>query len=198
MTSDGRQNDERLAALAKGGDISALERLISRYAKAFRANEAALSALGLEPDDVSQEAMIAVINAVRSYSPERSVSFRTYVTVCIDNRVRSLLRSQSGKKHKPLNESISFGDLSEHGGADTPQVSLKFSEDPEALVIKQEHDRHIWQQIVSVLSDLERAVFTAYLSGYTYEEIARQFGLSVKSVDNALQRSKLKLKSIEF
>ena len=65
-------------------------------------------------------------------------------------------------------------------------------------MIKQEYDQHIWQQIVSVLSDLERAVFTAYLRGYTYEEIARQFGLSIKSVDNALQRSKLKLKSIEF
>ncbi len=196
MASDGRQNDEQLAALAKGGDISALERLIARYAKAFRANEAALSALGLERDDLSQEAMIAVINAVRSYSPGKSASFRAYVTACISNRIRSLLRSQSGKKHRPLNESLSFGELSEDGG--TPQVSLKFSEDPEALVIKQEYDRHIWQQIVSVLSDLERAVFTAYLSGYTYEEIARQFGLGVKSVDNALQRSKLKLKSIEF
>ena len=142
--------------------------------------------------------MIAVINAVRSYSASKSVSFKTYVTACINNRVRSLLRSQSGKKHRPLNESVSFDELSESGGAVTPQLSLKFSEDPEALVIKQEYDQHIWQQIVSVLSDLERAVWTAYLRGDTYEEIARQFGLSIKSVDNALQRSKLKLKSIEF
>ena len=198
MASYGRQNDEQLAALAKSGDISALEQLIARYARAFRANGAALSALGLEPDDISQETMIAVINAVRSYSSSKSASFKTYVTACINNRVRSLLRSQSGKRHRPLNESVSFDELSESGGAVTPQLSLKFSEDPEALVIKQEYDQHIWQQIVSVLSDLERAVFTAYLRGYTYEEIARQFGLSVKSVDNALQRSKLKLKSIEF
>ncbi len=198
MASDGRQNDEQLALLARDGDVQALERLVTRYAKVFRAKDIGLSSVGLDSDDVTQEVMIAVIDAVGSYSPGGGASFATYAAVCINNRIRSLIRSHSGSRNRPLNESILFGELSELGAADTQQLPLKFSEDPEALVIEQEYDRQIWQQIVSVLSDFELAVFRAHLSGFSYKETAEKLGCSVKSVDNALQRSKLKLKSIEF
>lgn len=195
MTASARQADEELVVLAKDGDTAALEKLLSRYSNAFRENTSKLSALGLDSDDISQESMIAVIEAVRSFSPAKQVSFKAFVSVCISNRIKSLLRYHSSKKHSPLNDRLPLGDIE---SPDTLQISLKFSEDPEALVIKQEYDRHIWQQIVSVLSDFECAAFKAYLRGYSYEEMAQQFGCTVKSVDNALQRSKLKLKSIEF
>ncbi|MBQ3049743.1 MAG: sigma-70 family RNA polymerase sigma factor [Oscillospiraceae bacterium] len=190
-----RQADEELVILAKSGDTSALEKLLSRYSTASIENTPKLSSLGLDSDDIVQESMLAVIEAVRSFSPEKQTSFKTFASVCISNRVRSLLRQHSSKKYSPLNDRLPLGDAE---SPDTLQISLKFSEDPEALVIKQEYDRHIWQQIVSVLSDFECAAFKAYLRGYSYEEMAHQFGCTVKSVDNALQRSKLKLKSIEF
>ncbi|MBE6883572.1 MAG: sigma-70 family RNA polymerase sigma factor [Ruminococcaceae bacterium] len=195
MAVTGKRSDEELVLLAKGGDTSALEKLLSRYANAFRENSFTLSSLGLDSDDIAQESMLAVVEAVRSFSSAKQVSFKTFVLTCISNRIYSLLRSHAGKKHSPLNERLP---LKEIDSCDTLQFSLKFSEDPEALVIKQEHDRHIWQQIDSVLSDFECAAFKAYLSGYSYEEMAKQFGCSVKSIDNALHRSKLKLKSIEF
>jgi RNA polymerase sporulation-specific sigma factor len=46
------------------------------------------------------------------------------------------------------------------------------------------------------LSELERNILKLYLSGHTYEEMAAFFNLSTKSVDNALQRVRRKLRLV--
>jgi len=52
------------------------------------------------------------------------------------------------------------------------------------------------QQMAMLLSGLERNALKFYLSGHTYEEIAAFLNLSTKSVDNALQRVRRKLRSV--
>ena len=44
---------------------------------------------------------------------------------------------------------------------------------------------------------MERQVLKLYLEGGSYEEIAEEMGRSEKSVDNAIQRLKKKLKKVE-
>jgi RNA polymerase sporulation-specific sigma factor len=44
------------------------------------------------------------------------------------------------------------------------------------------------------LTETERNVIGCYMTGRSYGEIAQTLGISVKSVDNAMQRSRKKLR----
>ena len=54
----------------------------------------------------------------------------------------------------------------------------------------------IESRIDEALSPLERKVLAAYLDGKSYQEIAKNLGRHVKSIDNALQRVKHKLEKL--
>lgn len=54
----------------------------------------------------------------------------------------------------------------------------------------------IFEKIYSALSELEWRVFQLYLSGLAYNQIALKLGVSVKTVDNAMQRVRRKLKAV--
>ena len=51
-------------------------------------------------------------------------------------------------------------------------------------------------EIAVVLSPLERRVFSLYLRGKSYTEIAEKINKDEKSIDNALQRVKKKVEKI--
>ena len=53
----------------------------------------------------------------------------------------------------------------------------------------------IADKIKTRLSDFERTVLAIYLRGGSYAQIAAQTGKSVKSIDNAVQRIRRKLKA---
>ena len=65
--------------------------------------------------------------------------------------------------------------------------------DPKELVISREEFSDIEKKMEEILSELEWKVLMAYLDGKSYQEIADTLGRHVKSIDNALQRVKLKL-----
>ena len=67
--------------------------------------------------------------------------------------------------------------------------------DPETFVIEQENLQRLRTKIASILSPLERKVFTLYLGGYRYEEICEKLLLPRKSIDNALSRVRRKLRT---
>ena len=63
----------------------------------------------------------------------------------------------------------------------------------DGLVVKEECDR-LFGFIETQLSERERSILKLLLSGLSYGEIAQKLGSSSKSVDNALQRVRRKLK----
>ena len=64
---------------------------------------------------------------------------------------------------------------------------------PEDVIINREEMNMIHSKINDVLSSLEQEVLNQYLDGMSYQEIAKNLGRHVKSIDNALQRVKRKL-----
>ena len=57
-----------------------------------------------------------------------------------------------------------------------------------------EMEEDLLDDIKEKLSPLERKVILMYLQGMSSQEIAVQAGKSMKSIDNAIQRAKKKLK----
>ena len=66
--------------------------------------------------------------------------------------------------------------------------------DPETLFISQETVRQLLKQANERLSRMERQVLALYLDGMNYHQISEQMGKTPKSVDNALQRIRAKIK----
>ncbi len=65
---------------------------------------------------------------------------------------------------------------------------------PEQLVIEREDSRAIKEKLRNDLSRFERQVVQLYLQGLSYRQIAQQLGKEPKSIDNALQRIRGKIK----
>ncbi len=70
-------SDEALWRAASGGDSSAEERLIAKYAVLVRACSRPYFLAGGDSEDLIQEGMLGLLSAVRRFEPDREVSFRT-------------------------------------------------------------------------------------------------------------------------
>ena len=66
---------------------------------------------------------------------------------------------------------------------------------PEELVIGRESALQLKREIVKNLSSFEQQVIKLYLSGMGYVKIAEKLNKSEKSIDNALQRIKTKIRN---
>ncbi len=189
--NDSILTDEALCSRAAQGDQNAEESLALRYTHLVRACARPLFLMGGDSEDLTQEGMVGLLSAIRSYSPARKVSFRTYAETCVKNRMISAIRSASGKHHTPLNDSIPIEtplfDENCHSTAALPET------DPEELLITRENVQERLGSLFSKLSDYEAEILKLYLSGLSYSEIADQLGRPVKSVDNAIQRIRRKL-----
>lgn len=142
---------------------------------------------GIEPDDLFQEGIIGLLNAVRSYRPECGASFETFAYTCITNRLRSAVTAAGRNIY-----AVSYDEWqnSEHPLSEEPEGGA----DPQEIVAGREEMAR-WRQMVSQrLSDFERRAIGLFLNGYSYEEIAVVLHHPVKAVDNALQRARRKLR----
>lgn len=131
-------------------------------------------------EDLFQEGMLGFLSAVSSYQPDRNASFRTYASVCVNHRVISALRRSA----KAWEEALPDDNL----------IPGTRSMDPQDIFSAMEETRRIMEAVQSQLSRLERSVIEGYLAGERYEVIAQRLGVPVKSVDNALQRVRKKLR----
>ena len=74
--------------------------------------------------------------------------------------------------------------------------AIEASNSPEQLVIEQEVSRDLWNRVNSRLSPMEKQVLQFYLDGNNYMQIAGLMKKSPKSVDNALQRIRQKIRQM--
>lgn len=181
-------SDEALCLSAQSGDRRAEEYLVLRYTRLVTGLSRPLFLLGGETEDLIQEGMMGLINAIRDYRSDRS-SFYSFAEVCVKNRLFSAIRSAAGKHHTPLNDSVPI---------ETPlfdeqrQFSSLQVADPESQIISRETVAEKIALLSSRLSGFEAKVLRLYLSGLSNSEIANQTQHSPKSVDNAIQRVRRK------
>ena len=185
MCADNRTNetDASLVRLAKAGDGKALTSLLRNYRPMVEAISARYYGSGMEPEDLSQEGMLALLSAVYSFLPERSASFKTYAAVCISNRLKTVVRQAAAPKNVPLNTYVPLD-----------QVEIADNGDPVYKVISDEATAEIFRFFQNDLSPLENSVLKCFLKGYSYRETAAALGITEKGADNALQRIRSKLK----
>lgn len=188
------QDDELIRRL-RDGDGSVMDYLMEKYKDLVRRKARLMYLPGADQEDLIQEGMIGLFKAVRDYDPEKNAGFYSFAELCIRRQLISALKGASRLKHSPLNTYVSLNKPVQEDSERTLMDVLGGSrlDDPETLLISREEYTVITGKIERVLSDFEKQVLEAYLSGYSYRDIAKQTGAQPKSVDNALQRIKKKL-----
>ena len=188
--------DDKLAALAQSGNLDAEEALLKKYKDAVRIKANMYYMAGADEDDVMQEGMIGLMKAIRQYSPEREASFGTFAGICITRQIISAIRSADRDKHKALNTSVSLSRPLETGNeevtlADT--LSSGTGESPEEMLIFKDIVYYILHNGDNIFSEFDMNVLSEFIKGNDYEKIADKLGKNVKSVDNAMQRTRKKI-----
>lgn len=181
-------SDVQLAELYNGGNANAFTVLSDRYFKLIRSITSRYNISGLEPDDLTQEGLLGLLSAVKSYKTDKGASFNTYAAVCINRRIVTLLKRSGNSKKKALNNYVSLDD---------DEVVRSMTEggvNPEEMFIDRENLSDLEKSISIWLSEKEKRVLELYIAGESYGGIGAALGLSKKSVDNALQRIKRKLR----
>ena len=182
-------SDEELCLSAARGDPSAETELVRRYGRLVRACVCPLFLVGGDSEDLTQEGMLGLLTAVRSFDPGRDASFRTFAEICIRSRLLTAVRAAQGGKHAPLNHSVSYEPPLFDG---TNAYLFSSAESPEDVVIGREELRERLEALKGRLSKFEAQILPPYLSGLSCGEIAQRVGRSQKSVDNAVQRIRRK------
>lgn len=180
--------DEQLLEHINAGETACMDVLIERYKRQVRNQARPLYLIGGDSDDLIQEGMLGLFKAIRDYRPEKSDSFEAFAGLCISRQLYSAIQAAGRLKHAPLN---SYVELSPELGEQAERLKGK---SPEELLIDQENTESLRDEILKVATPLEREILTAYLNGQSYSEIAVRLNKEPKSIDNALQRIRRKLR----
>ncbi|HJD21957.1 MAG TPA: sigma-70 family RNA polymerase sigma factor [Candidatus Gemmiger faecigallinarum] len=176
-----QQFDPALIQSAKAGDEAAIAAVIARMMPAIRSGAAACTVPGLDFEDMVQEGLIGLFDAVRSYDPARGAPFAAYAAACIGHAQQDAARAATRKKHAPLNTSVPLPEDSATPG-------------PEELAIAGEAVDDVIRRMETRLSPFERGALLCAIDGRTAAETARLLGRDAKAVENALARARRKLR----
>lgn len=161
-------------------------KIIEEYTPLVRSRVALFLKSGIEYDDLMQEGMIGLFNSIKSYDISKS-SFSNFAVVCIDRMLIDVCRLQNKKSAIPREMLVNISSNEEN-------IANDIALNPENIFMARENYNDLLDYCKSVLSDMEYTVFYNVLIGYKQSEISNKLGISAKSVDNTLQRVKLKLR----
>ena len=185
MPKYSKKTDEQCIALAQGGDKDAEEELLIRYREFVRCYARKFFLIGGETEDLIQEGMIGLYQAVGEYKANKGTSFKAFANSCISHKIIDAVKRADSQKNAPLKNYVSI--VSEE------EVSSSLP-DPEQVLIYDDDRRELNKMMSRVLTDVDFKVFTMYIDGASSAEICATTGKTPKSIDNAIQRSKQKLR----
>lgn len=195
-----QEADLYLISLIREGNPLAKEELVRKYVPMVKHIIRNYYASFLEFEDLLQEGLIGLLNAINEYKPEQyDVKFSSFAYICIIRKVYNIIKQSNGNKHKALNDAVSLYTYTNTDESRTfmdliPTNDAKI--DPETFVEQKVINASLNQVLRNHLSILEYTVIMLFLNGYTSSEIEEEIGIGAKAVDNARTRVKLKLRRI--
>lgn len=191
--------DEKLLKLALNDNEEAKNALYEKYKyiidiliKKYRV---IAFSLGIDIHELEQEAMYAFSDAIHSFDDKKKVKLSTFITVCIDRRIKKVLKKYSGEKAKLLNSFYSLDYDYEEGMTLKDMISDEKTDPLYNLTIQEDYEELI-KKIESSLSTAELEIFDYLKNGFDRNSIMLITGKNEKQVDNAMQRLKNKIRDI--
>ena len=99
-------SDEKLVCLCREGVQDAFAALSVRFIFVLKNKSEELKGNGVEPEDLFQEGLIGLNDAVVSFDENGGAAFRTYAGVCIRNRMISAVRKANSSGNLITNSAL--------------------------------------------------------------------------------------------
>ena len=152
----------------------------------------------IDLDDLYQEGLIGLLEAVNNFKEDMDTSFGTFARVCVEREIRSLLRKYRTGSYSLLSTAMSLDmSVSEDENIclmDTVPCGKTDFDPVYATYVSWAKDQIPF--IKKTLSETEWQVYRYHALGYSYKEISKWVGCSEKDVDNILQKIKKKLPTL--
>jgi RNA polymerase sporulation-specific sigma factor len=187
--------DNKYIQEIKNGNIDALNKIMERYKSYVYLKAKPFFLVGAERDDIIQEGMIGLFKAIKGYNFEKDVSFKIFADLCIRRQIMTAIKASTRQKHIPLNSYLSLNKTvfdEEDDRAVIEMLDIDSVPDPLDTITTKETYQKIGSTMSEVLSDFEQKVFSEYINGESYADIAKKINSHPKAVDNAVQRIKKK------
>jgi len=197
-------DEKTLLQKAKQGSNEAMEVLIAKYKSLVSGITRQYFLLGGETDDLVQEGMIGLFQAINTYDELSSASFKTFATLCIRRKVQTVIKAANRQKNKMLNYFVTINNqgvivndnVDENDDQEGEETGIYISSKlphPEDAMISKESVAYIKMQIENKLTILEKNVLQLFIAGNSYEIIAKELNITKKTVDNILFKVRRKL-----
>lgn len=196
----------QLLALAKSGNEEAMEELFIKYKSIVTKTSRKYFLMGGENEDLISEGLIGLYKAIISFDDTKNDNFPAYAKTIIERKMISAIKSDNAQKNLMLNESFKLNNqgsiilenIAGYDDDETIQFTISSNkQSPETVILSKERTREMLSEIRGVLSPFEIKVIRLYLKGLNYTDIAKILNKSAKSIDNALNRIKTKLKFLK-
>ena len=187
--------DNKYIQEIKNGNIDALNKIMERYKSYVYLKAKPFFLVGAEREDIIQEGMIGLFKAIKGYNFEKDVSFRIFADLCIRRQIMTAIKASTRQKHIPLNSYLSLNKTAfdeEDDRTVIEMLDIDSVPDPLDTITTKETYQKIGSTMSEVLSDFEQKVFSEYINGESYADIAKKINSHPKAVDNAVQRIKKK------
>lgn len=192
-------SDYELCLRFRAGDEWSFEELLRRHVDIvhFHANQ--YDTRGDAREDIEQIARLGLLKAARLFTLGRGSGFRNYASLSIQRAIFSHIRLANGLKHRALDTSMRFEypvRVRHDETMDFGELVLgRESDDPAEIFIARETFERQVETIVGCAPTERAAVAWRLNGGHWTGERAASMSSHGKSMDNALQRVRRKLKA---
>ena len=193
-------NDNELVSMAREHNEDAINLLHQKYSPLVNKKCSKcykyVQNKGIEYSDLKQECLIGFEESIQNYNLLDSVTFYTFTNICMDRQLMTLIKKLGRDKHRFLNEAIPLEVIND----DENNNLIDFIEDnkgnPELGLLDEYEYQELYDKIVKKLTNFETCVFDLKLQNFGYKEIADILDKEPKSIDNAMQRIKNKIREL--
>ena len=154
--------DEELIKRIRSGEAKITNYILEKYKPLVRKKTNAMYLIGGEKEDLIQEGMVGLFEAIQDYDLEKEASFATFAELCISRQLYSVLEASNRKKHIPLNTYVSFSNQEDEDGVNLEQMITEQTISPEQMLIEQERKQEFFQKLEEKLSPMEKKVLYSY------------------------------------
>lgn len=185
--------DKEIINAAKNGDSEAFNKIFKKLKPLILFQNKKIFFIGGDKADVIQEILIGIFYAIKDFDENKKSSFTTFALLCIKRRLISSLKKYNSYKNRILNNTILLSDEEVKNNFKSFNKSYIY-DSPEELYLCKEKIKELKKYLEDNLTPMEYEIYQYLLLDINYINIATQTGRKIKSVDNAIQRIRQKIK----
>lgn len=183
-------NDYELIYLIKEDNEQALNIMFNKYQPLIKKIAhyyfERFKGLKIEFEDLVQEGMIGLCEAIRGFKLDKEVLFFTFAFLCIKRKIASYIRKIMTDANLSLYASLSIDSRNIDKGINY--------EEPLTLMEEKVFIEHLIN-FKNTLDFIDANIFELRYNSFSYKEISKFLGINKKAIDNRLMKIRNKLKN---